>query len=45
MPEDHVAQDSSAVVVVLGRILDKTEAIHVAHKGSPVGSAMLEEKG
>ena len=43
-PQDHVAKDLGAVVVVLGGVLNKAEAVHVTHDAFSVGPNTFRRK-
>lgn len=42
LPQDHVAQNLGAVVVVLVGVLHEAEAVHVAHVGLAIGPEQVE---
>ena len=41
--ENHIANDPGTVVIVLGRVLDKTKSVDVADVGATVSSEKEKE--
>lgn len=42
LPQNHIPQNLGTIVVVLVRILDETESVHVAHKRLSVGAQQIK---